>query len=564
MQVKLRKKCLNSWFCKLAKRRKLSSLARFVARCYQRVLMIASDEPGDASAADAVEGVASDPQLENNLTANEVDGGSFSNEDNEDLAAEEEGPNISETLSELFCALEQNDIVAKVDIVRKFSPQSKLADDVFLGGGETNDDPSLLGQKDRPREDDEDCSHDPHAKRGRFKEKMKQESSAEKVNCISTEQSVESSTVGTVSVPLENFLNKCIMITIRHLSARLDEDATRRLKHALDKMRLAQEGDNADSDAISKMLADLHGKQQSASSEDIYGESMSSARDGGTVFGLNDYLDQHTGEMRRNDRGLVMVDALWWRRLPNLMDDVFELKDDRVNLNIGGVMNTDWLKFHNDYRGTHGRRPASVLNSSSGLVEEDGAELAAGAVALLRLGVALMSNAGGDEEAKVSSDTNAQEIRTQPAPSPLIEVNLKPIQPFMTKDQEERARMFALFKTVDPGKLATLDELFEKRARSNGFDRMWMSYKQKWGAAAVEKAFANVRKKKKAFYRAKMVALFVANQPGKLKQVDDLMAKHNGQYDQMFKRWVKNKKFDVHSVTDAHNKAMHEVGLCEA
>lgn len=123
--------------------------------------------------------------------------------------------------------------------------------------------------------------------------------------------------------------------------------------------------------------------------------------------------------------------------------------------------------------------------------------------------------------------------------------------------------MFALFKTVDPGKLATLDELFEKRARSNGFDRMWMSYKQKWGAAAVEKAFANVRKKKKEFYRAKMVALFAENQPSKLKEVDNLMAKHKGQYDQMFKRWVENKKFEAHAVTKAHSMATKEVGTFE-
>lgn len=202
-------------------------------------------------------------------------------------------------------------------------------------------------------------------------------------------------------------------------------------------------------------------------------------------------------------------------------------------------------------------------NPSQSSKNEDDAvlakELAVSTREFMELGAALMTNSSDNQVTAETINPKAQESFR-----PLIiprRHNNEPTQPFMTEYQEERARMIELFKAVNPAKLAILDELAEKRKSCpNGFDQMWLSYKQKWGTEAVERAFSKVRKKKRDFYRAKMVALFAANQPGKLKEVDDLMAKHSGNYDRMFNRWVEIKKFDSREVTDAHNKAMKEVG----
>jgi hypothetical protein len=142
----------------------------------------------------------------------------------------------------------------------------------------------------------------------------------------------------------------------------------------------------------------------------------------------------------------------------------------------------------------------------------------------------------------------------------LFEAKSEPFEPFMNKKQEQRARMVTLFDAVSPSKLVILDKLFNKRnEREDGFDQMWKSYRQKRGAQSVEEAFSKVRCEKKKFYRAKMVALFEANQPGKLPDVDFLMAKHEGKYDQMFKRWVETKKFNTQAVSAAHIKAMQQL-----
>jgi hypothetical protein len=143
-----------------------------------------------------------------------------------------------------------------------------------------------------------------------------------------------------------------------------------------------------------------------------------------------------------------------------------------------------------------------------------------------------------------------------------------PVEPFMSKEQEQRARMAALFKAVDPSKLEILDELVEKRKvsknafgfRKNGFDQMWKSYKQKFGAKAVDDAFKKVKEEQKGFYRAKTLALFAAaNPPGNLPEVDSLMAKHDGKYDEMFKLWVSTKKFDTQAIAVAHATAMQQI-----
>jgi len=103
----------------------------------------------------------------------------------------------------------------------------------------------------------------------------------------------------------------------------------------------------------------------------------------------------------------------------------------------------------------------------------------------------------------------------------------------------------------------------EKHSLANDFDHMWVSYEQKWGIEAVEKAFAKVQAKKKGFYRAKMTALLAHNEPDELEGVDELMAKHAGNYDQMFRRWVEVKKFDTRAVAVAHSEAMKEIESSE-
>ena len=589
MQVKLRKKCLNSWFCKLAKRRKLSSLARFVARCYQRVLPVATDTcsgvPEDTSS-DAAGGAASraggisedassgatesavtDPQSLDTQVEAEVSGEeSLSNRSSGGDAAEGGDPSSNEMLFEFLSALEQKDIKAKYKVVRKILSRSELMGVFSENFEESFDDPSLLGQKDRPREAVDDCMHDEHVKRGRFKEQRNLESSAEEIAESFKKLNIGSSDDGTVAVPPENFLNKCITMAILHLSAQLDEDATRRLKHALDGIQFTQKEDVYESDTISEVSADLYGDSQSMNSEDIYGESMSCISDDEALFGLYDCLDQHPGQIRRGIEGSVVVDANWWKKMTIRLETV-ESKGAANSANIG-VLKEKGRKALNDLSGVQ-EKAVKAFNTPPLSMKKEDAKVAAGiaigvaAVAGLAVGAALVANSSGNQGSKAASDREVQETDNLSSSSPVLKLKGGAFQPFMTKDQEERARMFALFKAVDPGKLATLDELFEKRARTNGFDRMWMSYKQKWGAAAVEKAFANVRKKKKEFYRAKMVALFAENQPSKLKEVDNLMAKHKGQYDQMFKRWVENKKFEAHAVTKAHSMATKEVGTFE-
>jgi hypothetical protein len=142
-----------------------------------------------------------------------------------------------------------------------------------------------------------------------------------------------------------------------------------------------------------------------------------------------------------------------------------------------------------------------------------------------------------------------------------------PIQPFMNKEQEQRARMAVLFKKVDPSKLAMLDDLVEKRKNckdafgmnKDGFEQMWKSYKKKWGAKAVDEAFTEVQERKHKFYRAKKVALFTAKNSRMLSEVDALMKKHEGKYEELYKSWVSTKKFDAHALAAAHATVMQQL-----
>ena len=140
-----------------------------------------------------------------------------------------------------------------------------------------------------------------------------------------------------------------------------------------------------------------------------------------------------------------------------------------------------------------------------------------------------------------------------------------PIQSFMSPEQEQRARMVGLFKAVDPKKLELIDKLVEKRGkmkgvigfRKNGFDQMWKSYKQKWGAEAIKIAFETVEEKKKMFYRLKTLALFAAaDLPIDGPEIDGLMKKYSGKYDDMYKLWVSTKKFDPFAIAAAHADAL--------
>lgn len=140
-----------------------------------------------------------------------------------------------------------------------------------------------------------------------------------------------------------------------------------------------------------------------------------------------------------------------------------------------------------------------------------------------------------------------------------------PIQSFMSPEQEQRARMLVLFKAVDPNKLELIDKLVEKRGkmngvigfRKNGFDQMWKSYKQKWGAEAIKIAFETVEEKKKVFYRLKTLALFAAaDLPIDGPEIDGLMKKYSGKYDDMYKLWVSTKKFDPCAIAAAHADAL--------
>jgi len=563
---------------------------RFAARCYQRVLPAAccisegtSSDAAESNALvaggvhdekslDTAEGIVSRPSFDTRLAANESGGGKLNNRSSGGEAAEGGDPNLNGTLAEFLSVLGQSDMKAKYEVVRKLSSRSELAGVFSESFEESFDDPSLLGRKERPHEDTEDCVHDEHTKRGRFKEETKAASNVDEIADSLINLNVASSADGTVAVPPQNFLNKCIMVVIRHLSTQLDEDTTHQLTDALDKIQLAQEEDFDKYDTVSEYSTDLYGDVQSVSSEDIYGESMSCASDDEALFRLYDCLDEHPGQIRMGVQGSVVVDARWWKKLAIRLK-AFETKEDGVNVATMSNLEEKGNQVLNDLNDMQGKAGKVFHPPPLALKKEDAkvvAGIAVGAAAVAGLAAAAyVASSSGDNHVKASSIPKAQKIHnlpdsSPPAKVPLVKVKGEPFQPFMTREQNQRARMVALFKAVDPGKLANLDELVEKRARANGFDRMWVSYKEKWGAAAVEKAFAKVREKKKEFYRAKIVALFAANQPGKLQEVDHLMAKHDGQYDQMFKRWVENRKFDVDAVMEAHIKATKKVGTCKA
>jgi len=143
-----------------------------------------------------------------------------------------------------------------------------------------------------------------------------------------------------------------------------------------------------------------------------------------------------------------------------------------------------------------------------------------------------------------------------------------PIKPYLSLKEEQKARMTALFKAVDPNKLEIIDKLVEKRGqlkgvigfRKDGFDQMWKSYKQRWGAEAIKKAFDKVEEKKKMFYRLKTLALFAAaDLPMDGPEIDVLMEKYSGKYDDMYKFWVTTKKFDAYAIAAAHANALKNI-----
>ena len=408
-----------------------------MARRYQRVRLVGSGIPEDTFAVDAAESVVSDPQMsDTRLAATGPGGNNLPCDFSGGLAADGGESSVSEMLNELLCARRRKNIASKCELLHKFSSRPDMKD--------------LFSDKKSKSQLRQACVvggddvHNEHAKRGRFKGKAKENEKCtdEELAEFFSEMSMESSRDGTVAVPPEKFLDKCISMVIRHLSAHLDEDASRQVKKSLDEIHLTQ-------------------------------------------------VDNTSRPFNNED------------------DDVLTV------------------------------------------------EVAAGVGVFMKLGAALMDRSCGIDKVKVSSYKQAQENFTLPN-SPSGEY-CEPFQPFMTKVQEERARMVALFEAVSPGKLVILNELVEKHARENGFDQMWVSYQQKWGAAAVENARAKVRKRSEVFYRAKMVALFAVNQPDDLQEIDELIAKHAGNYDQMFKQWVEFKKFDICAVAAAHSKALEEV-----
>ena len=417
-------------------------LPRFVARRYQRVLLVADETIEDVSTVDTAESVKSGPHLDDRLATEQSGGGNVPNK-SAGLAADGGDPSVAEMLNVLLSARRSKNIASKCDLIHKFSSRP----DLKLVFSETWN----IGQLQRRlRADSGEHMNDEHAKRGRFKGTARGECSDEAFSEFFSKMSMESSGDGAAAVPPESILNKCLSMAIRHLSARLDVDAARQLKDALDEIQVAQ-------------------------GEDTFSSYP---------------LDSD------NDKDLIS------------------------------------------------------------------AEVVDGVRALMELGAAMVGCSDGLEEAKESSYPDVLESHSRPA-NLSTGLSDEPIEPFMMKVQEERARMVDLFKAVSPGKLAILDDLVEKHSLANDFDHMWVSYEQKWGIEAVEKAFAKVQAKKKGFYRAKMTALLAHNEPDELEGVDELMAKHAGNYDQMFRRWVEVKKFDTRAVAVAHSEAMKEIESSE-
>jgi hypothetical protein len=60
----------------------------------------------------------------------------------------------------------------------------------------------------------------------------------------------------------------------------------------------------------------------------------------------------------------------------------------------------------------------------------------------------------------------------------------------------------------------------------------------------------------KTFCRAKIEALFAAHSPNDLSSIDEIIARNEGNYDQIFERWVEANEFSATAVAAAHIKAV--------
>jgi hypothetical protein len=62
--------------------------------------------------------------------------------------------------------------------------------------------------------------------------------------------------------------------------------------------------------------------------------------------------------------------------------------------------------------------------------------------------------------------------------------------------------------------------------------------------------------KDKTLCRAKIEALFAAHRPNELSSIDEIIARNEGNYDQIFERWIEAKEFSATAVQAAHIKAV--------
>jgi hypothetical protein len=482
-------------------------------------------------------------------------------------------------LNDILGVWQGHDVAAKSELVRKLSSRPELMRLFSELREEDANEARILGRLEWPRENVENA-HDAHVKRGRMKGMERESSIDTAVPASLAKMSLESSEECTSTVPVEILLNECLILGSRYLRTRWDEEAMRHFKNNFDEVQRRQEDPRAD--VISESSEDIYGGS-SVTSEDIYGVIMNLetiASNDEAALRLHDELDQFIGQVRGDHEGAVVVDALWWEQM-KIRLEAFEAKQ-HVAIPISKDMPKEQKSLQSDVCCLRDKLAKALKLPPLSPKEQDGLKVAGGVavgVALamgLAVGASLMANPSAEEVAKAEKNEKANKMRkdhkacansqgkvqiSQKAldPLPLRRAKGEPFEPFMNKDQEQRARMAALFESVDPSKLANLDKLVEKR-KLGDFDQMWKLYKQKWGAKAVEEAFTKVRSEKNKFYRAKTVALLAANQPDKLPDVDHLMAKHEGKYDQMFKRWVETKKFDAKAVTAAHTTAMQQAG----
>jgi len=207
------------------------------------------------------------------------------------------------------------------------------------------------------------------------------------------------------------------------------------------------------------------------------------AHEGCTDEGLSDFFSKMSMESSTSGEAMAVPPGKYLDKC--IMTAIQHLSahlDEDATCKLDAAMNKIQLK-------KRANPPLPVRNDDHPLVAGG---VAVSARKVMELGDALLARSS--ENQVVAEAFNLIAHETKSLPSLLSRHNNEPIQPFMTKDQEERARMMELFKAVNPAKLAILDELAERRKTSpNGFDQMWLSYEEKWGTEAVERAFSKVR-----------------------------------------------------------------------